>query len=143
MIEPSSDKVADMDKNLVSIDISTPSPGESAVLDKIRKREIELKAELLKTRRLGDALISDARAKAADLANQAKSLEEGTNSIYEKKMDEAKKKSHAIEVAGAKSKDKVLAKGRRNFNQAVEFVIQSVLPSAKLRTEDKNAVGDD
>lgn len=117
------------EENLITLREEAGQPDESAVLTAVKKREIELKTELLLVRQKAEDIISTARSKAAAIkAQAAESGREKGAKLVNEEMEAAQAQAAKITEATAGAAATLSARGEKNFEQAVEFVIKTVLP---------------
>lgn len=119
-----------------------PEGRESPVLAAVRQHEIELKTELLKTRQAADEILAQARAEAAAVRDNASvRARQKAGKIADGEIAATNAEADHVREAADQAVQELTAAGKKNFDQAVTFVIEAVLP--KLGKEVGNVLEDD
>ena len=125
-----------IDKNLITITTAQSVSQESAVLSAVKHREIELKTELLKARQAADEILAAGRSEAAAIrSGAATSGQNKAGKVVENEVSSAKRTAAEIGETTDKAVKELETGGRKNFDRAVEFVLQAVLPRSGKEAE--------
>ena len=116
------------EENLKQIKPGESKLAEDIVINSIKKREFELKTELLITRRKAENKIASARAEAASINTESNKSNENETEIAKKDLERAEKQAAEIAKAAEKGKTELIARGKDNFDEALRFVLNTVLP---------------
>ena len=117
-----------VEENLKKIQPVESKAAEDTVINSIKKREFELKTELLITRQKAENRIASARAEAASINAESIKSNENETEIAKKDLERAKKQAAEIAKAAEKGKTELIARGNDNFDEALRFVVDTVLP---------------
>jgi len=118
----------EFEENLVKVQPGELKPDEDIVINSIKKREFELKTELLIARQKAENIIASARTEAASINAESIKSNENETEIAKKDLERAKKQAVEVAKAAEKGKTELIARGKDNFDKALRFVVDTVLP---------------
>gem|GEM_PF-243632 len=102
---------------------------EASILQRIRRREVELSVKTDQARREAEQIIADARREAADIlktaeAEGAKVAEE----YYEQRLVSVHEEVENLKRLGEEEAKSAQLKGERDFSKAVDKILKAVSP---------------